>query len=97
MLLANTASLSACNVAWDIWEWGRREGELSSLVRDNWEEAEDSVGRVRGEEEVLALLDTLPDLSRSVFMQLDSSCLDKYDLRAKHLPHLEQEKGLSAE
>ena len=55
------------------------------------------MGKVKGEDEVLALLDTLPERSLSVFIQLDSSCLDKYDFRAKHLPHLEHEKGLSAE
>lgn len=42
-------------------------------------------------------LEKLLDLSRSDFMQLDSSCLDKYDLRAKHLPHLLHENGLSVE
>ena len=79
-MLANTAILRACRVAWDIWEWGRREGELRSLVRESSEDAEQG-GRPRGFApslpSLLLLLARLPGLSRSVLRQLDSSCLDK--------------------
>ena len=40
MLLANTAILSACSVAAEMWEWGSSEGELRSRVRDSCDEAE---------------------------------------------------------
>ena len=60
-------------------EWGRREGELSSRVRDSWEEAVLELTRGTGllSLTLLLLLDMLLDLSRSVFIQLDSSCLDR--------------------
>ena len=77
MLLANTASLSAWSVAWEMWEWGRREGEVRSLVRESWSEAELVLGNTVSCFIFLLELDKLLDLSLSVFMQLDSSCLDK--------------------
>ena len=90
MLLANTAILSACSVAAEMWEWGSSEGELSSRVRDSCDEAElepkdeakgeakdEAKGSVRGLADVLGRLDTLLLRSRSVLRQLDSSCLDK--------------------
>ena len=90
MLLANTAILSACSVAAEMWEWGSSEGELRSRVRDSCDEAElepkdeakgeakdEAKGRVRGLADVLGRLDTLLLRSRSVLRQLDSSCLDK--------------------
>ena len=90
MLLANTAILSACSVAAEMWEWGSSEGELSSRVSDSCDEAElepkdeakgeakdEAKGSVRGLADVLGRLDTLLLRSRSVLRQLDSSCLDK--------------------
>ena len=90
MLLANTAILSACRVAAEMWEWGSSEGELSSRVSDSCDEAElepkdeakgeakdEAKGSVRGLADVLGRLDTLLLRSRSVLRQLDSSCLDK--------------------
>ena len=52
---------------------------LSSLVRFSWEEAVVELEVIgRGSEVSLDLdLDRLLDLSLSVFIQLDSSCLDK--------------------
>ena len=89
-MLANTAILSACSVAAEMWEWGSSEGELSSRVRDSCDEAElepkdeakgeakdEAKGSVRGLADVLGRLDTLLLRSRSVLRQLDSSCLDK--------------------
>ena len=89
-MLANTAILSACSVAAEMWEWGSSEGELSSRVSDSCDEAElepkdeakgeakdEAKGSVRGLADVLGRLDTLLLRSRSVLRQLDSSCLDK--------------------
>ena len=75
-MLAKTAIFSAWRAAWDIWDWGRREGELRSLVRESSEEAEQA-----GRDSLLLLL--LPvrlplcDLSLSGLRQLDSSCLER--------------------
>ena len=89
-MLANTAILSACSVAAEMWEWGSSEGELSSRVSDSCDEAElepkdeakgeakdEAKGSVRGLADVLGRLVTLLLRSRSVLRQLDSSCLDK--------------------
>ena len=89
-MLANTAILSACSVAAEMWEWGSSEGELSSRVSDSCDEAElepkdeakgeakdEAKGSVSGLADVLGRLDTLLLRSRSVLRQLDSSCLDK--------------------
>ena len=80
-MLAKTAILRAWRVAWDICDWGRREGELSSLVSESSEEAEQG-GRERAG--LLSLLLLFPalrlplcDLSLSGLRQLDSSCLER--------------------
>ena len=66
-------------MACEICECGNKEGELSNLVKFNWDEAEEV--EVNGRESEfsldLNLEDVLLDLSLSVFIQLDSSCLDK--------------------
>ena len=65
-------------MACEICECGNKEGELSNLVKFNWDEAEEV--EVNGRESEFSLdldLETLLDLSLSVFIQLDSSCLDK--------------------
>ena len=65
-------------MACEICECGNKEGELSNLVKFNWDEAVEV--EVNGRESEFSLdldLEMLLDLSRSVFIQLDSSCLDK--------------------
>ena len=50
---------------------------MSSLVRESWSEAELVLGNTVSCFIFLLEPDKLLDLSLSVFMQLDSSCLDK--------------------
>ena len=64
-------------MACEICECGNKEGELSNLVKFNWDEAVEVNGRESEFSLDLDLEDMLLDLSLSVFIQLDSSCLDK--------------------
>lgn len=66
-------------------------------MRDSSEEAEQG-GRARdGVSISISSVFILFGAGFSLFKQLDSSCFDRYDLRANAFPHFPHEKGLSDE
>ena len=78
---AKTAILSACRVASEIWEWGRREGAERRRARESSEEEEvGGLAMVGGLTLRSSSSTPLAALFRKPFSnlrQLDSSCLDR--------------------